>query len=118
MLGIRTAESDEEASLLGPLSARSARRSVPGPLPERVSAVLAQRLVIETASWPSRLINLIKRTAAFEDPEFHRKQAMRLSIATTPRVISCAEARSTHIALPRGCWSNVAEIPGPPAPAP
>lgn len=111
VLGVRTTDSDEDATpWLVPASGKRRPTRVPGPLPERVSAVLAQRLFVETAGLPSPLINLIKRAAAFENPEFHKKQAMRLSTATTPRVISCAESLSRHVALPRGCVPPVTEI--------
>src|SRR2546428_1454331 len=55
-----------------PIFQRSPR--IEGPLPERVSAVRSQRLFVELAGMPSRLISLLKRTAAFENPEFHKKQ--------------------------------------------
>lgn len=42
--------------------------------------------------------------------EFHKKQAMRMSTARTPRVISCAEDFAQHVAVPRGCLSDVTEI--------
>jgi len=35
---------------------------------------------------------------------------MRLSTATTPRVISCAEELPTHISLPRGCTPDVTTL--------
>ncbi len=37
--------------------------------------------------------------AAFQNPEFYKKQSMRLSTALTPRVIACAEEFPQHIAL-------------------
>ncbi|MCC7383908.1 MAG: DEAD/DEAH box helicase [Deltaproteobacteria bacterium] len=83
---------------------------VDGPLPVAVAAVLAQRLYVEKAGLPSALLNLIKRTAAFQNPEFYKKQSMRLSTALTPRVISCAEDLPQHIALPRGCRSRVEDL--------
>jgi hypothetical protein len=73
--------------------------------------VLAQRLFVATSGLPSPLINLIKRTAAFKNPEFHKKHAMRMSTARTPRVISCAVDLEHHVALPRGCvpsWVHTA----------
>ncbi len=73
------------------------------PLPKRVHAVLSQRLFVEKAGLPSALLNQIKRLAAFQNPEFYKKQSMRLSTALTPRVISCAEDLERHVALPRGC---------------
>ncbi len=80
------------------------------PLPKRVSAVLAERLFLEKAGLPSPLLNQTKRLAAFQNPEFYKKQSMRLSTAMTPRVISCAEDRPQHVALPRGCRPELEEL--------
>jgi superfamily II DNA or RNA helicase len=73
------------------------------PLPARISGVLAQKLFIEKAGLPSPVINQLKRLAAFQNPEFYKKQSMRLSTATTPRIITCAEDLPQHVGLPRGC---------------
>ena len=43
------------------------------------------------------------RLAAFQNPEFYKAQAMRLSVWDKPRVIGNAENYPQHIALPRGC---------------
>jgi superfamily II DNA or RNA helicase len=59
---------------------------------------------------PSALINQIKRLAAFQNPEFYKKQSMRLSTALTPRVIACAEEFPQHIALPRGCLPDLEDL--------
>jgi hypothetical protein len=83
VLGVRASEDTDSAPwLVTPARRRRAIR-VDGPLPPRVPAVLAQRLFVEVAGLPSPLISLVKRTAAFENPEFHKKQAMRLSTART-----------------------------------
>ena len=89
-----------------PPGCASPRRS-PGPLPPEVRAVLAQRLFVAKAGLPSPLLNQIKRLAAFQNPEFYKKQRMRLSTALTPRVIACAEEHPEHLALPRGCRSDL-----------
>ncbi|MEE8399766.1 MAG: hypothetical protein V3S89_12225, partial [Desulfobacterales bacterium] len=44
----------------------------------------------------------IKRLAAFQNPEFYKRQSMRLSTARTPRVIACAEDLPQFVGLPRG----------------
>jgi superfamily II DNA or RNA helicase len=80
---------------------------IAGPLPTRVRAVLAQRLFVEKAGLPSTLLNRIKRLAAFQNPEFYKKQNLRLSTALTPRVIICSEDLPEHIGLPRGCRSDL-----------
>ncbi len=56
---------------------------------------------------PPRSLNQVKRLAAFQNPEFYKKQSMRLSTATTPRVIACAEDLPQHVALPRGCRADL-----------
>ena len=110
VLGIRVAvPADDEDStpwMCRP-SGRPKHATISGPLPEKVRAVLAQRFFVEKAELPSPLLNELKRLAAFQNPEFYKKQSMRLSTATTPRVISCAEELSHHIALPRGCRLEV-----------
>jgi superfamily II DNA or RNA helicase len=80
------------------------------PVPGEVCAVLAQSLFVEKAGLPSPLLNEIKRLAAFQNPEFYKKQGMRLSTALTPRVISCAEEFSRHLALPRGCREDLSAL--------
>jgi len=72
--------------------------------------VLAQRLYIEKAGLSASLLNQVKRVAAFQNPEFYKKQRMRLSTAMTPRVISCAEELPIHISLPRGCAPDVTDL--------
>ena len=80
------------------------------PLPPKVHAVLAQKLFVQKAGLPSPLINQIKRLAAFQNPEFYKKQSMRLSTATTPRVIACAEDLPEHVGLPRGRQTALATL--------
>jgi superfamily II DNA or RNA helicase len=105
VLGVRAVEAiddEDSAPWARPPSGRPEHAPVPGPLPTRIRAVLAQRLFVEKAGLPPQLLNQIKRLAAFQNPEFYKKQSMRLSTALTPRVIGCAEDLAQHIALPRG----------------
>jgi superfamily II DNA or RNA helicase len=75
-----------------------------------VKGVLAQRLFIEKAGLPASLLNQLKRIAAFQNPEFYKKQNMRLSTALTPRVIACAEDLDRFVALPRGCVAEAERL--------
>lgn len=47
-------------------------------MPARMSAVLAQRLFVAKGGVPSALLNQIKRLAAFQNPEFYKRQSLRL----------------------------------------
>jgi hypothetical protein len=79
-------------------------------LPKRVSAVLAQRLYLERDGLPPALVDALRRVAAFTNPTFAERQAMRLSTALTPRVIACFEDLPRHVALPRGCLADARSL--------
>jgi superfamily II DNA or RNA helicase/predicted MPP superfamily phosphohydrolase len=79
-------------------------------LPSRVEIVIANRVYIKTESVPSLLLNQLKRLAAFQNPEFYKRQNMRFSTHATPRVICCAEIVDGYLSLPRGCLENVLAV--------
>ena len=113
VIGLRIAPTGEEEDQV-PWEAPPSRRPRPSridePLPSEVRAVLAQRVFVEKARLPSALLNQIKRLAAFQNPEFYRRQKMRLSTALTPRVVACSEEHSQYIALPRGCVADLRDL--------
>jgi hypothetical protein len=113
VIGVRFSDSFEEEEVAPwermPSGAISSKLLI-GPLPAAVNAVLAQRLYIEKLGLPSPLLNRLKRLAAFQNPEFYKKQRMRLSTAMTPRVITCAEELAQYISLPRGCTPGVEQL--------
>ena len=74
-----------------------------GPMPKSIDVTIANLIYFEKAQLPQALINRLIRLAAFQNPEFYRAQAMRLSVWDKPRVIGCAENFPQHIGLPRGC---------------
>jgi len=96
-------DEDDRTPWKRPPSGRPRKAVITEPLPPVVKAVLSQRLFIEKAGLPSALLDQLMRLAAFQNPEFYKKQSMRLSTALTPPVIACAEDLREHIALPRGC---------------
>ena len=52
------------------------------------------------------MLNRLLRLAAFQNPEFYKAQAMRLSTYDKPRVIACGTEFVQHIAVPRGCLTE------------
>ena len=56
------------------------------------------------------MLNRLLRIAAFQNPEFYKAQAMRLSTYDKPRVIGCGEDLPKHVALPRGCLADVIDL--------
>jgi superfamily II DNA or RNA helicase len=80
-----------------------AKQRLPGPMPASLTITLANLLYFDKTSLPQALANRLIRLAAFQNPEFYKAQAMRLSVWDEPRVIGCADNFPNHIALPRGC---------------
>jgi superfamily II DNA or RNA helicase len=74
-----------------------------GAMPDSLTVTLANLVYFEKPALPQALANRLIRLAAFQNPEFYKAQAMRMSIWDKPRVIGNAENYPQHIALPRGC---------------
>lgn len=81
-----------------------------GPFPEQIHIVLANQIFIPKADLSPSLRNALIRLAAFQNPEFYQKQAMRMPTYNIPRIICCAEDFDKYIALPRGCFDDVKEL--------
>jgi hypothetical protein len=109
LIGVRLSACDEEGSdpWLMPPSQKKKPEVIPGPLPERVTVTLGNLVYVPKDGLSSAMLNQLLRSAAFQNPEFYRAQAMRLSTFGKPRVIHCAEEFSRHLGLPRGCQSEV-----------
>jgi len=112
VIGVRMSIDDEmtEKPWLIPPSGQVKFQEITDPLPSSIKITLSNLLYIEKKDLHSGLINQIIRTAAFQNPEFYRAQAMRLSTFGKPRVISCAEEFEKHIAVPRGCLDEVTAL--------
>jgi superfamily II DNA or RNA helicase len=83
---------------------------LPGEMPTALTVMLANLIYFEKAQLPQALANRLIRLAAFQNPEFYKAQAMRMSVWDKPRVIGCAENFPKHIGLPRGCLDAIKEL--------
>ena len=81
-----------------------------GAMPKTLRVTLGNLIYFEKAQLPLSLINRLIRLAAFQNPEFYKAQAMRMSVWDKPRVIGCGENYPQHIALPRGCLDAAQEL--------
>ncbi len=112
LLGIRLPVTDknDDAPWAIPPSKRRKEPPIVGPFPEQINLVYGNQIYVPkedlTPSLRNRLINL----AAFQNPEFYRAQAMRLSTFGKPRIISCCEDYPNHLGLPRGCLDELLDL--------
>ncbi len=81
-----------------------------GPLPKSITLILANHVFIAKDELPQQLVNRLIRIAAFQNPEFYRAQAMRLSVWNKPRIIGCAENFPKHISMPRGSLDEIVAL--------
>jgi superfamily II DNA or RNA helicase len=113
IFGVQLPSIDEDDE---PWAATPSRRKkeppIEGPLPDSVEVVLGNQVYIDRSKLPPVLVNRIARLAAFQNPEFYAAQAMRLPTFGKPRIISCAELFSKHVALPRGCLDDLMGLLG------
>lgn len=108
-VGISSTDEDDEP-WTKTLPQKQPEKTINFPLPGRIKVVISNLIYVEKEGLPSQLLSQIKRIAAFQNPEFYKKQRMRLSTALTPRVICCAEDFTKHVALPRGCLNEVKDL--------
>lgn len=97
---------------LGKLSMSSENKPWVTPLPQnitqedfhaKVEIIKAGKLYIPLKAVSAKVLNHLKRIAAFKNPEFYSKQALRLSTYAIPRIISCFDITNEYLAMPRGC---------------
>jgi superfamily II DNA or RNA helicase/very-short-patch-repair endonuclease len=109
ILGVRLPPQDDEETEPWALPPSRHRRAGPivGELPATLEIVLGNQIYIAKQDLHPGLRNRLLRLAAFQNPDFYKAQAMRLSTYNRPRVVACAEDLPHHIGLPRGCLDDV-----------
>jgi hypothetical protein len=110
LIGVRISMSDDENVVDDPWTLPPSRkrqeRPIEGPLPRTVQIVRSNLVYIEKKDLPPAMLNRLLRLAAFQNPEFYKAQAMRLSTWNKPRVIACGQDFPQHVAVPRGCLTE------------
>jgi len=113
IIGVRTSSTHPEAidgSWMMPAPDENADPAIVDQSSAMVRATRRNLIYIEKQNLSSSFLNRLIRLAAFQNPEFYRAQAMRLSTFGKPRVISCAEEFPHDIALPRGSLDDALDL--------
>ncbi len=93
-----------------PPSGKPVDNTLKAPLPKQAQLIMSNMLYLEKDNFSSAALNKIMRLAAFQNPEFYRAQALRMSTHDKPRIICCANDHPQHLALPRGCLLSLQEL--------
>ncbi len=104
----------------GPLLNTGEQQSWPGkrerhPLnktdfPMQVRLMISNLIYVDKQGFSQAALNAVKRLAAFRNPEFYKRQAMRLRIYDTPRILDCSYEDESFLGIPRGCMDSFAEL--------
>ncbi|GAB6120544.1 TOTE conflict system archaeo-eukaryotic primase domain-containing protein [Dysgonomonas termitidis] len=78
--------------------------------PGQLVIVEANMLYVAKEGVSQYALNHIKRLAAFRNPDFYRKQKMRVSTYDTPRIIYSQHETSGYLGIPRGCRNSLTEL--------
>ncbi|MCL4841273.1 MAG: DEAD/DEAH box helicase [Bryobacteraceae bacterium] len=113
LIGVRMSTIDDEDQpdpWTLPPSRKKPEAKIEGPFPTTVNVIRSNLVFVEKKGLPSAMLNRLLRVAAFQNPEFYKAQAMRLSTFDKPRIIACGEDLPRHLALPRGCLDELLSV--------
>lgn len=78
--------------------------------PKKIKIILSNRVEICKKGFSEQALSYLKQMAVFQNPEFYKRQRIRLPIYNTPQFIDCSEYDEKYLILPRGCFSEVLEF--------
>lgn len=93
-----------------PWQRKRAQRLDRSDFPLQVTLTLSNLIYLDKAGFSQAALNMLKRLAAFPNPEFRAKQTMRLPVYGTPRILDCGYEDDAYIGLPRGCQDTLMEL--------
>lgn len=67
-------------------------------------------LYVQKNGLSNKALNIIKRLAAFRNPDFYKAQVMRLPTFDKPRIISLSDETPDYLCLPRGCEPDLVNL--------
>lgn len=75
-----------------------------------VEVTFGPMLSVPLKGLPGKVVAKLKKTSSFPNPEFYKRQRMRLQTYPEPRFIFSGEMRPDEIILPRGVLDDVVKI--------
>lgn len=79
-------------------------------MPVKISVELKNGIHIQKEEVPSALLKKMGNVASFNNPEFYKAQANRLSTHGIPRLVQCANDGQKELVLPRGCLEELQNL--------
>lgn len=78
--------------------------------PKRVTIILDDMVYIDKANLSAAVKNSFRRLATFANPEFYKKQRMRMSVYNIPMIIDCSKEDEKYLKIPRGTYEYLCDL--------
>ena len=78
--------------------------------PKSIDVILDDMVYIDKANLSAAVKNSFKRLATFANPEFYKKQRMRMSVYNIPMIIDCSKEDEKYLKLPRGTYEYLCDL--------
>ncbi len=78
--------------------------------PKIIDITLDNMIYIDKAGLSAAVKNCFRRLATFANPEFFKKQRMRMSVHNIPMVIDCSKEDDKYLMIPRGKFEYLCDL--------
>ena len=78
--------------------------------PRSIKVILKDMVYIDKANLDGVVKNSFRRLATFANPEFYKKQKLRMSVYNVPMVIDCSKEDGKYLKLPRGTYNYLESL--------
>lgn len=78
--------------------------------PKSIDIILDNMIYIDKTNLDTKVKNFFKKLAIFHNPEFYKKQKMRLPVYNIPMIINCCDENDKYLMLPRGKFLYLEDI--------
>lgn len=78
--------------------------------PKKIDVILNDMIYIDKANLNAGVKNSFRRLATFANPEFYKKQRLRMSVYNIPMVIDCSKEDEKYLKIPRGTYEYLCDL--------
>ena len=78
--------------------------------PKSINVILRDMVYIDKANLDGVVKNSFRRLATFANPEFYKKQKLRMTVYNVPMVIDCSKEDEKYLKLPRGTYDYLGSL--------
>lgn len=113
IIPVRATSTDEESDIdpwTQPPSGAETDKLLRPPVPKVAKIALSNLAYLDKTDFSPGALSRLISIAAFQNPEFYKYQAMRMSTFGRPRIISCSSDFPKHVGFPRGCIDQLKDL--------